>query len=111
MTIVAFLGLGRMGAPMAANLAAAGHDLILYNRTAATAAALADEIGAVAAATPREAVRQADLVITMLADEAALLEVCAGGEGVLAGLRRDAVVADMGTTGPEGIARDRKSVV
>ena len=38
---VAFLGLGRMGAPMAANLAAAGHQLILYDRTAATAASLA----------------------------------------------------------------------
>jgi len=105
MATVAFLGLGRMGAPMAANLSAAGHQLLLYNRTAAKAAALAGELGAVAAPTPHEAARQADVVITMLADEAALLEVCEGGDGVLSGLREGAVVADMGTTGPAGIAR------
>lgn len=105
MATVAFLGLGRMGAPMSANLAAAGHEVRLYNRTAAKAEDLAGRLGAVAAATPREAVRTAEFVITMLADEPALLDVCEGPDGVLAGLAPDAIVVDMGTTGPEGVGR------
>lgn len=105
MAAVAFLGLGRMGSPMAANLAGAGHDLVLYNRTAAKAEALAERLGAVAAPTPREAARQAEIVITMLADEDALLGVCDGASGVLSGLRPGGVLVDMGTTGPEGIER------
>lgn len=105
MMVVAFLGLGRMGAPMAANLAAAGHDLVLYNRTAARADELAARLGARSAATPRDAVAGAEVVVTMLADEPALVGVCDGPDGVLAGLAPGTVVLDMGTTGPEGIAR------
>lgn len=105
MATVAFLGLGRMGAPMAANLAAAGHQLVLFNRTAAKADALASRLGAVAAPTPRDAVLRADVVITMLADEEALLEVCDGEAGVLSGLRPATIFADMGTTGPAGVGR------
>jgi 3-hydroxyisobutyrate dehydrogenase len=111
MAAVAFLGLGRMGAPMATNLAAAGHGLILYNRTPARAEALAARLGAVAVPTPREAASQADVVITMLADEDALLEVCDGADGVLAGLRPGGVLVDMGTTGPAGITRLRTRVL
>ena len=105
MTTVAFLGLGRMGAPMATNVAGAGHDVVLYNRTRATADALAERIGARAEATPRRAVADAAIVVTMLADEAALRGVYDGQDGVLAGLSAGAVAVDMGTTGPEGIAR------
>jgi 3-hydroxyisobutyrate dehydrogenase len=105
MTTVAFLGLGRMGTPMAANLAAAGHELLLFNRTTAKAQTHARRIGAVAAPTPREAVLGADVVITMLADEQALLEVCDGPDGLLSGLRPATIVADMGTTGPAGVGR------
>lgn len=111
MVAVAFLGLGRMGAPMAANLAAAGYELVLYNRTLATAEALADRLGAVAVPTPREAASRADVVITMLADEDALRGVCDGATGVLAGLRPGGVLVDMGTTGPEGIDRLAAGVV
>lgn len=102
---VAFIGLGRMGAPMAANLAAAGHDLVLHNRTRTTAESLAEEIGATVAATPREAAVGAAVVITMLADEDALRTVLGGEDGVLAGLRPGAVLLDMGTTGPAAIGR------
>jgi 3-hydroxyisobutyrate dehydrogenase len=105
MAAVAVIGLGRMGAPMAANLAAAGHDLTLYNRTAGKAAMLAERLGARAAETPRQAAEHADIVITMVADETALLQVCDAPTGVLAGLRTGAIVVDMGTTGPSGIAR------
>ena len=104
MTDVAFLGLGRMGAPMATNLAAAGHRVVLHNRTRATADALAAEIDADVADTPRDAASRADVVVTMLADEAALRAVLTGDDGVLAGLRDGAVVVDMGTTGPAAVA-------
>lgn len=103
MADVAFLGLGRMGAAMATNLARAGHDLVLHNRTRAKADALAAEVGAEVAASPREAATRAPVVVTMLADEAALRAVLEGEDGVLAGLRDGAVVVDMGTTGPAAI--------
>lgn len=105
MAAVAFLGLGRMGARMATNLAAADHDLTLYNRTAATAATLAMRLGARTAETPRQAAAAADVLITMVADEDALQRVCHGADGILAGLRPGAILVDMGTTGPDGIAR------
>lgn len=102
---VAFIGLGRMGAPMAANLARAGHEVVLHNRTRTTAEALASEIGAVVADTPREAASRAPVVITMVADEFALLAVHLGADGVLAGLQDGGIAVDMGTTGPAGIGR------
>ena len=101
---VAFIGLGRMGRPMATNAARGGHALVLFNRTPATAEALAAEIGATAAATAREAAEGADVVITMLADADALRESYRGDDGAAAGLRPGAVAVDMGTTGPEGVA-------
>lgn len=105
MSSIAFLGLGRMGAPMAANLVTAGHDVVLYNRTQAKAEALAARIGASVVPTPRDATLEAGIVITMLADEHALLGVYEGDDGVLSSLRDGAIVVDMGTTGPAGIER------
>lgn len=102
---VAFIGLGRMGAPMATNLARAGHEVVLHNRTRAKAEALASDIGATVADTPREAAVRAPVVITMVADESALLSVHEGEDGVLAGLQNGGVAIDMGTTGPAGVAR------
>ncbi|WNM34897.1 NAD(P)-binding domain-containing protein [Streptomyces sp. Li-HN-5-11] len=67
----AFLGLGRMGTPMARRLLAARHPLSVRNRSAARADPLVTE-GAFRAASPADAVRDADVVITMLADPAAL---------------------------------------
>jgi 3-hydroxyisobutyrate dehydrogenase len=65
--VIAFLGTGRMGAPMAANLARAGFTLRAWDRTASHAAALVKD-GATAAASPAEAVKGAGILITMLAD-------------------------------------------
>ncbi len=101
---VAFIGLGRMGRPMATNVARGGHSLVLYNRTPATAEALAAEIGATAVATAREAAEGAEVVVTMLADADALRETYGGDDGAAGGLRPGAVAVDMGTTGPEGVA-------
>lgn len=75
-----------MGAPMAANLVKAGHDVTVWNRTAAKAEAFAGDHGCTSAPTPREAVRGASIVVTMLADDNALTEAYEGYQGILAGL-------------------------
>jgi 3-hydroxyisobutyrate dehydrogenase-like beta-hydroxyacid dehydrogenase len=80
---IAFAGLGRMGAPMAANLLDKGHRLIVWNRSPQKAAPLV-AAGATAAACPRDAA-QAELVITMLADDAAVEDVVFGTDGLLQG--------------------------
>jgi 3-hydroxyisobutyrate dehydrogenase len=101
---VAFLGLGRMGRPMAANLVRRGHDLVVWNRTASTATAFVAEHGGRAAPTPSEAVRNADVVISMMADDDALLDTYLGlGEG-LTSLRDGALVVDMSTISPATVA-------
>lgn len=93
---VAFLGLGTMGAPMAANILRRGHQLTVWNRTASRAQPLV-AAGARLAATPAEAARGADAVITMLADPAALDAVLHGADGVVAALAPDTLVIDMST--------------
>lgn len=104
MTAVAFLGLGRMGLPMAANLVSAGHDVTVWNRSPEKAERFATEHGARAAATPAEAVADADVVITMLADDAALLDVWTGTGGALATVRPGTLAIDMATVAPGTIA-------
>jgi 3-hydroxyisobutyrate dehydrogenase-like beta-hydroxyacid dehydrogenase len=89
---------------MAANLAAAGHDVVAYNRTHAKAEAFAAEHGASAVATPRAAAEGSDVVITMLADGPAVRAVYEGDDGVMAGLAEGTVAIDMSTAGPETIA-------
>jgi 3-hydroxyisobutyrate dehydrogenase-like beta-hydroxyacid dehydrogenase len=99
-TSVAFLGLGRMGTPMAGHLAAAGHPLTVWNRSPAVAEAFAAEHGARAAATPAAAVAGARVVITMLADDRALLDTYRRTDGVLAGIEPGALALDMSTVSP-----------
>lgn len=85
---IACLGLGAMGAPMAANLVTAGFTVRAWNRTRARADALE---GATATATPREAATGAAFVITMLADDAAVESVTYGPDGLLAGAAKGAL--------------------
>ncbi|WP_433354819.1 NAD(P)-binding domain-containing protein [Microtetraspora malaysiensis] len=96
--MIAFLGLGRMGALMARRLVDAGHQVTVWNRTHKEIS------GAAVAATPAEAVAGADLVITMLADPDAVDAVV---RAALPGLRPDAVVVEMSTIGPDAVARLR----
>jgi 3-hydroxyisobutyrate dehydrogenase-like beta-hydroxyacid dehydrogenase len=98
---VGFLGLGRMGRPMAANVIRAGFPTLLYNRTRAIAEELARETDALVAETPADAASRCDVVVTMLADPEAVLAVYEGPEGVLQGLTSGAIAIDMGTTGPD----------
>ncbi|MBB5103167.1 NAD(P)-dependent oxidoreductase [Streptomyces spectabilis] len=94
---VAFLGLGHMGAPMARQLLAAGHPLTVWNRTAAKAEPLVAE-GARLASTPADAVRDADVVITMLAGPDAVRSVA---DAILPALREGAYWVEMSTVGPD----------
>jgi len=96
---VAFLGTGRMGGPMAANLARGGLDVRVWNRTAARAAAIAAD-GAAVAASPAEAVGGARVVITMLADGPATEQAATGPDGFLA-VAKAAIWVQMGTIGIE----------
>jgi 3-hydroxyisobutyrate dehydrogenase-like beta-hydroxyacid dehydrogenase len=86
---VGFIGLGRMGSGLAANLLKAGHDVTIYNRTAAKARPLVAR-GAKLAASVGEACR-GDAVVTMLADDAAVERVVLAPDGVAASLRAGAL--------------------
>jgi 3-hydroxyisobutyrate dehydrogenase-like beta-hydroxyacid dehydrogenase len=79
---IGFLGLGKMGTPMAQRLLAAGHELAVWNRTEGRTEPLLRE-GAIAAATPAEAELGTDAVITMLFDDAANEEVLFGANGLM----------------------------
>ena len=99
-TAVAFCGLGIMGGPMAANLARAGFDLSVYTRTKEKAERFAEEHGARAAATPREAAEGASVVITMVPDAPEVEEVLLGEQGAVHGLGDGALAIDMSTIAP-----------
>ncbi|RFU85858.1 NAD(P)-dependent oxidoreductase [Streptomyces triticagri] len=99
METIAFLGLGHMGAPMARRLLDAGHPTTVWNRTEAKAAPLT-EAGARPAADPADAVRGADVVITMLAGPAALDAVAAQ---VAPELAPGTHWIDMSTVGPDAV--------
>jgi 3-hydroxyisobutyrate dehydrogenase-like beta-hydroxyacid dehydrogenase len=96
-TAVGFAGLGRMGRPMAANLARAGLLAAVYNRTANRARELADETGARACATPAELAADVDVVVTMLADDDASSDVYLGRDGLAAALRAGSTAIEMST--------------
>ncbi len=87
---IAFIGLGRMGAGMARNLLRHGHQVAAWNRTPHKAQALAPA-GAKIAATPAEAARDAEAVLTMLADDQAVEEVVFGPQGVAGAMQEGAI--------------------
>ena len=94
---VGFIGLGRMGEAIALRLQEAGHDLAVYNRTAAKAKALAAG-GATIAETPADAARGREVVITCLADDASLDEIC-NAAGLIDAMDEGAVHVATGTHG------------
>lgn len=97
---VAVLGTGAMGAGMARSLLRAGHEVAVWNRTMDRARPLGDD-GATVAGTARDAVASVDVVVTMLFDAAAVLEVLGQVSDVVA---QDTVVAQMSTIGLAGTA-------
>jgi 3-hydroxyisobutyrate dehydrogenase-like beta-hydroxyacid dehydrogenase len=103
MAKIAFLGLGQMGAPMAARLLQAGHELTVWNRTPDRAKSLAAG-GATVAKTPAEAGAGAAFAITMVATPEALKDVVLSGEhGLVRALGPGQVYIDMSTVGPHTI--------
>ena len=94
MAKIAFLGLGVMGYPMAGHLVKAGHEVTVYNRTAAKAAAWAAEHGGSSAATPREAAKDCDFVMACVGNDDDLRSVCLGDDGALAGMSPGSIFVD-----------------
>jgi 3-hydroxyisobutyrate dehydrogenase/2-hydroxy-3-oxopropionate reductase len=102
-TTVAIVGTGRMGSAMARALDRAGFDLCVHNRTRDRAAVLATQVGCRIAETPAEAAAASDVVITMLADDAAVRSTFEGPDGLLAGAHEGGVLVDMSTVRPDTI--------
>jgi 3-hydroxyisobutyrate dehydrogenase len=104
MAKLAFIGTGVMGAPMAGHLVAAGHDVVVYNRTQAKARAWAEKHGGTVAETPAAAATGADAVFACVGNDDDLASVTLGEDGAFAAMRDDAVFVDH-TTVSAAIAR------
>jgi len=102
---VAFIGLGVMGAPMAGHLAAAGHQVAVWNRTGAKADAWAEAHRGRVADSPADAARGAEFVFTCVGNDDDVRAVVSGAAGVLAGMAPGAVLVDH-TTASAGLARE-----
>ena len=102
---VAVVGMGRMGGAMAATLRRAGFPVHVWNRTAAASQEVGALTGAVVAETATDAVTGADVVISSLADDAAVLEAYTSPEGVVAGLHEGQIVLEMSTIAPGTVRR------
>jgi 2-hydroxy-3-oxopropionate reductase len=101
---IGFIGLGVMGKPMAKHLIAAGHRLVVHNRSRRAI----DELvaaGATAAGLPADVARSSTIVITMLPDTADVDKVLSGPDGVVAGLQPGAIVIDMSSISPVATER------
>jgi len=96
---IGFIGLGGMGSRMASRLLGAGNQVTVYNRTRRRAEELLPS-GASIAESPRELARSAEIVVSSVADDAALAQVMYGGEGALAGARPGSVFIDLSTVHP-----------
>ncbi|MBV8216986.1 MAG: 2-hydroxy-3-oxopropionate reductase [Solirubrobacterales bacterium] len=102
---IGFIGLGIMGAPMAANLRRAGYQLVVHNRTRAKAEEFASSgspqnTGAEVVDTPKEVAERTDVVITMLPDSPDVEQVYLGEDGVIAGARQGQLLIDMSSIAP-----------
>ncbi len=106
MAKIAFLGLGVMGYPMAGHLLKkGGHEVTVYNRSPAKAAQWVKEYGGKSAPTPREAAQGADFVMMCVGNDDDVRSVAYGDNGVLAGLKKGAVLIDH-TTASAVVARE-----
>ena len=94
MTKLAFLGLGVMGYPMAGHLKSAGHDVTVYNRTAAKAEKWVSEHGGQLGATPNAASQGADMVLACVGNDDDLRSVCLGKDGAFAAMAAGSIFVD-----------------
>ncbi len=100
----ALIGLGKMGVPIAERILAAGYALKVYNRSPGKADSLV-ALGATVADEPKALLAEADVCITVVADDRALEAVALGESGVLAGARRGTTLVDMSTVSPNASGR------
>jgi 3-hydroxyisobutyrate dehydrogenase len=105
MAKVAFLGLGVMGYPMAGHLAAKGHDVTVYNRTAAKSAEWVKQHGGRSAPTPAEAAKGQDIVFACVGNDDDLRAITIGPHGAFSAMARDAIFVDH-TTASADVARE-----
>lgn len=94
MAKVAFIGLGTMGYPMAGHLQKAGHQVCVYNRTAAKAAAWVEAYGGTSGATPAMAASGADIVFVCVGNDQDLYQVTTGEQGAIEGMSSGAILVD-----------------
>ena len=104
-TRIGFIGLGIMGAPMARNLLAAGYSLKVYNRSDRPRVQEVVDAGGERVATPEEAARGSQVVITIVTDTPDVEAVILGENGAIAGVEEGAAVIDMSTVSPR-VTRD-----
>ncbi len=102
---VAFIGLGVMGYPMAGHLAAKGHDVTVYNRTASRAGDWTKAHKGTSAPTPAAAASGADIVFTCVGNDDDVRAIALGDDGALAGMAKGAILVDH-TTASAGLARE-----
>jgi 4-hydroxybutyrate dehydrogenase/sulfolactaldehyde 3-reductase len=105
---IGFIGLGRMGRPMASNLRKKGFDLVVYDVNEAGVTALTD-LGATRGTSIADVAAQADVIITMLPNSVIVADVVCGPDGVLSAARKVSLVLDMSTIDPtttDAIAAD-----
>jgi 3-hydroxyisobutyrate dehydrogenase len=105
MAKLAFLGMGVMGFPMAGHLKKAGHDVVVYNRSAKKAQDWAAKHGGGTAATPAEAAKGADIVLVCVGNDDDLRSVIYGDNGALAGMASGTILVDHTTASAE-VARE-----
>lgn len=108
MTSLAFIGLGTMGYPMAGHLARKGFAVTVFNRTPGKADTWCAEFGGTKAASPAEAAKHVDVVLTCVGNDADLREVVLGPNGIRDGLRQGALLVDHSTVSAE-VSRDLAS--
>ena len=105
MAKVAFLGLGVMGCPMAGHLAAAGHEVTVFNRTAAKAESWVAQHGGASAATPAEAAREAEFIFACVGEDDDVRQMTIGENGAFSSMQKEAVFID-NTTASADVARE-----
>ncbi|HEX2948954.1 MAG TPA: NAD(P)-dependent oxidoreductase [Armatimonadota bacterium] len=99
---IGFIGLGLMGAPMAANLLKAGYTVTVWNRTTAKMKPLV-ELGAIQAENPADVARRSSIIITIVTDTPQVREVVFGEHGIVHGAHRGTILIDCSTISPSAV--------
>lgn len=97
---IGFIGLGHLGTPIAENLVASGHQLLVYNRTASKTATLTNK-GATACASVKELAAGCTIIFTIVSDDKALTSICEGADGLLANMQPGTLHISMSTILPQ----------